>query len=145
MKIRILLCSLALTFSALPGLRAEDGDTELQGKMQKMSENFRPLRNQLSDATKNADSLAKVATIKENATAALKLTPIKIAAMPAADQAKALEGYQAELKKLIGKLDELTAALKAGKNDDATKIYADLGAIQKEGHTEYKAAPKKKN
>lgn len=145
MKIRILLCSLALTLSAvLPGLRAEEGDTELQMKMQKISSAFRPLRNQLSDATKNDDSLAKVATIKENATAALKLTPIKIAAMPAADQPKALEGYQAELKKLIAKLDDLTAALKAGKNDEATKIYADLGAIQKEGHTEYKAAPKKK-
>jgi cytochrome c556 len=144
MKIRILLCALAFTASLIPGLRAEDGDTELQGKMQKMSQAFRPLRAQLADATKNEDSLAKVATIKENATEALKLTPIKIAAMPAADQPKALEGFQAELKKLIAKLDDLTAALKAGKNDEATKIYADLGALQKEGHTEYKAAPKKK-
>ncbi|HWA10487.1 MAG TPA: cytochrome b562 [Opitutaceae bacterium] len=144
MKIRILLCSAALAFSVIPGLRAADGDTELQGKMQKMSSAFRPLRAQLSDATKNDDSLAKVATIKENATAALKLTPMKIADMPAADQAKALEGYKAELQKLIDTLDKLTAALKAGNNDEAVKIYADLGAIQKEGHSEYKKAPAKK-
>ena len=143
MKIRILLCSLALALTVSPALRAADGDTELQGKMQKMSSAFRPLRAQLADATKNDDSIAKVAAIKENATAALKLTPMKIADMPAADQAKATAAYQEELKKLIASLDKLTAALKAGKNDEAQTIYTEIGGIQKEGHTEFKKAGKK--
>lgn len=146
MKIRILLCSLTLALAVVPGLRAQDKDqdTPLELKMQKMNTAFRKLRTQVSDSTKNEDSLAQVAILKENATAALQLTPKKAADIPAADQAKFVADYQAELKKLLGTIDQLDAALKAGNNEEAAKLYASLGAIQKEGHSEFKKAPAKK-
>jgi soluble cytochrome b562 len=144
MKIRTLLCLLTLGLAIVPGLRAQDQDTELQGKMQKINGAFRKLRNQVGDATKNDDSLAQVAIIKENATAALSLKPMKLADIPEADQAKFIADYQAEMKKLIAAVGQLEDALKAGKNDDAKTIFASLGAIQKEGHTAFKKAPAKK-
>ncbi|MES1166505.1 MAG: cytochrome b562 [Pseudomonadota bacterium] len=144
MKIRTLLCLLTLGLAIVPGLRAEDQDTELQGKMQKINGAFRKLRTQVGDATKNDDSLAQVAIIKENATASLALKPMKLADIPEADQAKFIADYQAEMKKLIAAVGQLEDALKAGKNDDAKTIFASLGGIQKEGHTAFKKAPAKK-
>ena len=112
--------------------------------MQKINGAFRKLRTQVTDATKNDDSIAQVAIIKENATASLKLTPMKAADVPAADQAKFVAEYQAEMKKFIEAVGKLEAALKAGKNDEAKTFFDALGGLQKEGHTEFKkAAPKK--
>ncbi len=145
MKIRILLCSLAMALAVVPGLRAQDAKddtTELGGHMQKMNAALRKLRTQLPDATKNDDSLAQVAIIKDNATAALDLKPAKLASVPDADQAKFVADYQAQIKKLIGALDDLTAALKKGDNDGAQKIFAQIGQIEKEGHTEFRAKKK---
>jgi soluble cytochrome b562 len=142
MKIRILLCLLTLGLAVVPGLRAQDAkkddQTELGAKMEKISGAFRKLRGALADATKNDDSLAQVAIIKENATAALKLKPAKLADIPDADQAKFIADYQAEMNKLLDSVNQLEAALKAGKNDDAQKIYQQMGQIQKEGHTEFR-------
>jgi soluble cytochrome b562 len=145
MKIRILLCFLTMALAIVPGLRAEDqkdDTTELGSHMQKMSSAFRKLRTMLPDATKNDDSLAQVAIIKDNATAALDLKPAKLASIPDADQAKFVADYQAEIKKLLAALDKLTAALKAGDNDGAQKVYAEIGQIQKDGHGEFKAKKK---
>ncbi len=142
MKIRILFCLLTLGLTVAPGLRAQDAkkddQTELGAKMEKISGAFRKLRGALPDATKNDDSLAQVAIIKENATAALKLKPAKLADVPAADQAKFVADYQAEMNKLLDSINQLEAALKAGKNDDAQKIYQQMGQIQKDGHAEFR-------
>src|SRR5476651_336611 len=104
MKIRILLCTLTLALAVAPGLRAQDAKkddtTELGSHMQKMSGALRKLRTSLPDATKNDDSLAQAAIIKDNATAALELKPAKLADVPDADQAKFVADYQAEMNKL---------------------------------------------
>jgi cytochrome c556 len=142
MKIRILFCLLTLGLTVVPGLRAQDAKkddtTELGDHMNKISGAFRKLRGALPDATKNDDSLAQVAIIKENATAALKLKPAKLADVPDADQAKFIADYQAEMNKLLDSVNQLEAALKAGKNDDAQKIYAQMGQIQKDGHAAFR-------
>ena len=146
MKIRILLLAVLLAVPAAFFLRAEDpqqpkkqpkDETELEGKMEVMGSAFRKLRNQVGDATKNADSLELVARIRAAATEAVKLTPAKTADLPASDRAKFVADYQAKMKGFFEQLEKLEAVLKAGKNDEAAKLIADIRAFQKEAHKQF--------
>lgn len=118
-------------------------ETELGRHMEKMNDAMRTLRTQVADASKNAESLKLVATIKENATAGLKLEPAKKKEVPAADQAKFVAGFKEQLQKAIDLVGKLEAALKAGNNADAAKLLDDVAAAQKAGHKEYKQQKKK--
>ena len=154
MKIRSLFCILSLALALPLGLNAQGGkepETELGGKMDKIGAAFRALRRPdpatkvapIANPEKNADSLAKVAIIKENATAALKLEPAFKAKQPAADQAKFVADYQAKMKDFIALADKLEAALKANDNAAAAKLADSMDGAQKEAHKSFKA-PKKK-
>lgn len=143
MKIRLSLLALACALVVAP-LRAEDKETELGGKMDKMGSAFRALRRQAADASKNADSLAKLATIRENAVASMKLTPAKAADLPAAEQAKFVAAYKADMEKFIALTDKLTAAFKAGNNAEAEKLLGEMANAQKAGHKEYQKKKDKK-
>jgi soluble cytochrome b562 len=121
------------------GAKKEKEETELTKKMDGMKDAFRLVRQQVADASKNADSLKLVAIIKEHAAAAAKMEPFKLTEIPAADRPKMLAGYREEMKELAGELDKLEAALKAGHNDQAAKLVDDIIAVQKEGHKEYKS------
>lgn len=143
MKIRALLLTLVCALVAAPGLRAAD-ETELEAKMEKMGGAFRALRRQVSDASKNADSLAKVQAIRQNAEASLKLEPAMKKDKPAAEQAKFVESYRADMKKFIQLCGKLEAALKANNNAEATKLCGEMGDSQKSGHKQYKKEDKKK-
>lgn len=143
MKIRSIITvitALAVGFVA----RGAEPETELGGKMEKIGGAFRALRRQISDASKNADSLAKIATIKENAEASLKFEPAMKAEKPSAEQAKFVADYKADMKKFIELVTKVEAALKAGNNADAEKLVGDMGKAQKAGHTAYKKDDKKK-
>ena len=88
MKIRALLFTLICALVTSTGVLAADAETELGGKMEKMGGAFRALRRQITDASRNADSIAKVATIRQNAEASMKLDPAMKKDIPAAKQAK---------------------------------------------------------
>ena len=137
MKIRILFLSLLCAVAAVPSTRAADKDeTVLGDHMDKMGAAFRKLRKQIDDATKNADSIALVDTMKQEATAAAKEKP--------AWHPDDADKFAAKMKEFIAKIDDLSAALKAGKNDVAAKLVAELAQAQKEGHKEFKKPEKKK-
>ena len=145
MKIRVLLFALACSLVASPIVRAADEpETELGAKMDKMSGAFRVLARQVSDPAKNADSLAKLAVIKENAQASLKLEPAMKKSVPAAEQKKFVENYQADMKKFLELCGKLETALKANDNATATKICGEMRDSQKAGHKQYKKDDKKK-
>ena len=148
MKIRLLLATLVCAVMTVPGLRAEDArkeaETELGAKMEKMGGAFRKLRRQVADASKNQDSLAQVAIIRENATAALKLEPAKKADLPAADQAKFVAAYRVEMKEFISLAGKLETALKAGNNEEAAKLCSAMGDEQKKGHKEFQKKKERK-
>jgi len=158
MKIRHLLpLFLIVGLAGLPGLRAQDaaskpapaaakddGDTELGDKMDKVNGAYKKLRKQLPDATQNEASLKQVAIIHDAATDALNLTPAKAADLPEADRAKFVSDFQAEMKKFIGKVDDLAAALKANDNATAQKIFDEMGQEEKDAHKQFrKQKPKK--
>lgn len=141
MKIRSFLsvvCALAVGASAF----AAEPETELGNKMDKMGSAFRALRRQAADATKNADSLAKIAVIKENAIASLKLDPAKKKDMPAGEQKKFVADYQAKMKEFIALVEKVEAAFKANNNAEAEKLIGQMADAQKAGH---KAFQKKKD
>jgi len=149
MKIRLLSALLICALSFAIGVRAEDAkekedQTELGSKMEKINGAYRKLGRQISDATKNDDSLKQIAIIKENADAAMKLEPALKAEKPAADQAKFVADYQAKMKGFIADVGKLETALKAGKNDEAATLMNTLKQDQKEGHTEFRKQQKKK-
>jgi soluble cytochrome b562 len=144
MKIRLLFLTVVCALAAGPGLRSAEPETELGGKMEKMGGAFRAIRRQISDSSKNADTLAKLATLKSNAEASLKFEPAKKAEIPSAEQKKFVADYQAGMKKLIELANKLEAALKANNNEEAAKLCGEMGDAQKKGHKQFKIDDKKK-
>jgi soluble cytochrome b562 len=150
MKIRILGLAVLIALSAGFALHAQEpqkqpkDETELEGKMDRMGKAWKQLKRQVGDATKNTESLQLVATVRASAEEAAKLTPAMAEDIPAADRAKFVADYQVGVKKLIGALGQLEAALKADKNDEAVKLVADIGALQKAGHKAFKRPDEKK-
>lgn len=153
MKIRLLFLTLICALASLPVLRAESAapkaaateDTELEKVMDRMNKAYGKVRRQVSDATKNADTLAQVAIMKETAEAALKLEPAMKADKPAEEQAKFVAAYQAKMKDTLAQIAKLEEALKAGNNEEAAKVFGVVRDMQKKGHTEFKRPDPKKS
>jgi soluble cytochrome b562 len=159
MKIRVLLCTLVLAVA--PGLLLaqapmgsdKEPETELGKHMEKIGGAFRKLRKvdpatklaQIADPAKNEDSLKQLAIIKDNATAAAKLEPALKARKPADEQAKFVAAYQEQMKHFLADVDSATAALKAGKNDEAAKLVNELKDDMDKGHKDFRPPPKKRN
>ena len=123
--------------------KKDDTETELGNKMDKISSAWKSAKRQLPDASKNADTLAKLASVKENMTAALKLEPALKAEKPSAEQAKFVADYQAKMKETIVKIDQVTALLKAGKNEEAAELVKVVDQDQKDAHKQFKKGKKK--
>jgi len=148
MKKRLLLATTCLALAFAPIGRAEDAKpkpaageekhTELSEKMEKLNGAYRRLKRQIADPAKNESSLALIATIKTQTEASLAYKPEFTAEQPAADQAKFVERYQAEMKKMIELVGKLETSVKAGKNDEAAKAIAELDAQQKSSHKEFR-------
>ena len=144
MKIRALLLTLVCVLITSSGVSAAEPETELGGKMDNIGKAFRVLRKQIADSSKNADSLAKVAAIRQNAEAALKLEPALKKEKPAGEQKKFVADYRADLKKFVALCGEIEVALKANDNAKAEKLCAAMGDASKAGHKSYKKEDKKK-
>lgn len=150
MKIHILLLSVFALFLTTLSLRANEPitqpkeETELEEKMDLMGGAWRKVKRQVADASKNAETLMFVAKVRTAAEEAGKLTPAMAADVPTGDRVKFITDYQAGMQKLVGELGKLEAALKAGKNDDAVKLVAEIGALQKAGHKAFKRPDDKK-
>src|SRR5439155_21442369 len=123
--------------------KKDEPETELGAKMDKISSAWRVVKRQINDASKNDDTLTKLASIKENMNAALKLEPALKAEKPAADQAKFVADYQGKMKDEIAKIDDLTALVKAGKNEEAAKMIGTIDQDQKDAHKQFKKGKKK--
>lgn len=150
MKIRVLLFSLLCALVAVSTTRAADqkadadDQTELGEHMEKIGGAFRRLGKQISDASKNEDSLQLVNTIHEHALEAAKLQPAKTKDVPEADRTKFLADYNEQMKHFIADIERLQAALKDGKNDEAKTIAAAMKADMDDAHKEFRKKKAKK-
>jgi soluble cytochrome b562 len=142
---RMLLAALAATALAgfiiaqpAPNAEKKGPETELGKSMDKLNGAFRTLRRQVADASKNAESLALVATIRTEAVAAKKEIPMKAADIPEADRAAYVTKYQKGIDDLVTLIGRLEVALKANDNAGAEKLVADMASAQKAGHDEFR-------
>jgi len=144
MKIRLPLPALICVLVALPVLpvRADEPETELGEHMEKMSGPFRRLRRQASDASKNANSLAQIAIIREHLEAALTLEPVMKEDIPAAKQAKFVADYKKKMREMIELIGKVEAAIKANDNEKALMLVGDVSKAQKQNHKNFKRKDK---
>jgi soluble cytochrome b562 len=134
----------APTPAAAPAAAHADSDekTDLEVRMDHMGRAYRKLKKQVGDPTQNASSLLLVATMQNAAKEALQFTPQKTADLPADQQAKFVEDFKAGIQGMQDEFTKLSDALTAGKNDDAIKIVAEIDALEKKDHKEFRK-PKK--
>ena len=148
MKNRLLLLTTVCALAFGPAVYAQDAkkdepETELGQKMEKISGAWRAIKRQITDASKNEDTLKRLAVVKENMEAATKLEPDLKKEKPAADQAKFVADYRAKMKEEIEKIDKLIAAVKAGKNEEAGAMIGVIDQDQKDAHKQFKKGKKK--
>lgn len=136
MKFKSLFMLCALAAFTVPAFAEEE--TPLGDEMGKISKALKAVNRAIADASAKDANLAKVAEAKACAEKALTLDPAKTADVPAAEKAKFIEDYKASVKEMITQLDELKAAIEAGKSDDATKVMEKLNTGKKEGHKKFK-------
>ncbi len=117
-------------------------DTDIEKAMEKMAGAYRKLRRQVTDPAQNAASLELVATIKAGATEARKYSPLKAADLPGPERAAFVENFQKKLDEFLDAAGRLEDALKAGNNEEAARLVAELGKIQKADHKEFRRPEK---
>lgn len=137
MKLKHLFTAL-LAAAALSVPAFAEEDTPLGKEMEKVGKALKGVNRSLADASAKDANLAKIAEIKEALTKALDLEPAKAKDVPAADKAKFIADYKAAMQETIKGVDELKAAVEAGKTDDAKKVMEKLGGQKKEGHKQFK-------
>ena len=119
MKKRLLFLTAVFALALAPAVHAQSKDepeTELGSKMEKISSAWRVAKRQLPDSSKNQDTLAKLATVKEHMVASTTLEPDLTKTKPEAERAKFVADYKAKMKEEVKKIDEIIALVKAGKN-----------------------------
>src|SRR5690606_34339100 len=121
----------------------DEEETELSLKMEKISSAWRVAKRQLADPAKNPDTLAKLASVKENMVASTKLEPDLKKTIPAAEQEKFVADYRAQMKEEITKIDEIIELVKAGKNEEAAKRVKIVDQDQKDAHKKFKKQKKR--
>ena len=110
----------------------------LEKDMDAINHSTRKLKKQISDSSQNADSLELVARIRAAAESALGQVPPYAKDQPEADQPKFIADYRASMKAFIGDVDNLAAALKAGDNDSAGKLLAQLFQDEHKDHKQFR-------
>ncbi len=137
MKLKSLLTLAATLAIGFNVAIAADDDTPLAKEMKTVNKSLRTLKRQLDDASKKDDNLALIATAKKSVEASAKLEPAKTKDVPAGEKAAYLEKYKAQMKDLAKTFDDLEAAVKDGKTDDAKKLLEKLGDEKEKGHKDF--------
>ena len=136
MKLKSLL-TLALTLAMGSSIAFAEEDTPLTKEMKTVNKNLRTLKRQVEDASKKDENLGLIATSKKAIEAAIKLEPAKAKDVPAGEKAAYLEKYKAQMSDLGKTFDELETAVKAGKVDDAKKLFEKLSEEKEKGHKDF--------
>lgn len=137
-----------MLFVALPFLEASDHDhhetshheehTALEDQMSAMNKAWRSIRRQIKDPAKNKSTLALVAKVKAGAQKAVDLTPMLAEEKNGSDKKKFMANYKKAMKRTIGLIGELEAALQADDNAKAGEIVGKLNDARKKGHQHFK-------
>lgn len=136
MKLKPLL-TLVLSLAVGLSVSVAEEDTPLTKEMKTVNKNLRTLKRQVDDASKKDENLGLIAASKKALEASIKLEPAKTKEVPAGEKAAYLDKYKAQMNDLVKSFDELDAAVKAGKVDDAKKIFEKLSELKEKGHKDF--------
>ncbi len=136
MKLKSLL-TLALTLAIGGTFAFAEEDTALTKEMKIVNKNLRTLKRQVEDASKKDENLTLIEGAKKSIANALKLEPEKTKDVAAGDKAAYVQKYKAQMTDLGKSFDELEAAVKAGKVDDAKKLFEKLSEQKEKGHKDF--------
>lgn len=139
MKFKTFLTLLTTATLGLTTAFAAEDDTPLMKEMKTVNKTLRTLKRQAADASKKDENLALIATIKKSLGASVKLEPAKTKDVPASEKAAYVEKYKQQMTDLAKTFDELEAAIKADKADDAKKLFEKLSEQKEKGHKDFGA------
>jgi soluble cytochrome b562 len=145
MKNKLILLALCILAPVLA--QAEDHargghhgpDSPLGLQMQSMAKSMRQLGAQINDSAKRDSALQTIASIKKNAETAKTLEPAKAKTVAAVDQSKFMEDYHKQMDELLGQINKLADAVRAGNTQEANKIFSGFRNIKREGHQAFAA------
>lgn len=137
MKLKSLLTIAATLAIGFNVALAADDDTPLAKEMKAMNKDLRKLKKQVADASKKDENLGLISDIKTHLDAATKLEPAKTKDVPAGEKAAYLEKYKKEMGELTKTYDDLGAAIKEGKADEAKKTLDKLSDEKEQGHKDF--------
>lgn len=138
MKIKTLLTLLATAALSLNVAFAEE-DTALAKEMKVVNKNLRTLKRQVADPAKKAENLELLGAIKKSIEASMKLEPAKTKDQPAAQKTAYLDNYKKQMTDMQKSFEEVEAAVKADKPDDAKKAFEKLSEQKEKGHKDFGA------
>jgi cytochrome c556 len=136
MKLKSLL-TLALTLAIGGSMAFAEEDTPLMKEMKTINKNLRTLKRQVEDVSKKDENLALIDASKKAVEASMKLDPMKTKDVPAGEKAAYLEKYKAQMTDLAKSYGDLETAVKAGKADDAKKVFEKLSELKEKGHKDF--------
>ena len=117
--------------------KVADLDTELAKQMEVVDSGMKKLRRSLRKAESNAESLKTIETVHKALVKSKDMTPAMAKKIPEADRAKWVEAYKKDMEATIKSIEEMRAAVKDNKNDEAQKIYATIKKQEDKGHEKY--------
>jgi len=131
---RLFATVLATAALALPAF-AED--TPLTEEMEKLSKTLKVIGRAAKEGNVPKEHAAKVEEAKKACEKGLTMEPAKAKEVPAAEKEKFITDYKASMQETIKTLDELKAAIEAGKAEDVNKVLEKLNAQKKDGHKKF--------
>jgi len=139
MKIKSLFTLLVTAALSLNVAFAAEDDTPLTTQMKTMNKSLRTLKRQVGDGAKKEENLQLLATIKKTLDESAKLEPAKTKDIPGGEKAAYIEKYKQQIGDLGKSFDEVEAAVKADKPDDAKKAFDKLSEQKEKGHKDFGA------
>lgn len=137
MNCKTLLAILAVCTVGFSAAVAADDDTPLTKEMKIVNKSIRSIKKAIDDPSKKDEVLALIDTAKKSNEKCMTMEPAKTKDVPAGEKAAYLDKYKSEMKEVGKTFDELEAAVKAGKTDDAKKALEKLADEKEKGHKDF--------
>jgi len=119
-------------------LRAEEGNSSLEHQMKILAKGTRQLSQQVNDPAQQQSSVGLIEDLKKAAQDSKSIDPRMAETVPAADKAKFLADYRAQMDKLSDAFTKIEEAVKAGQYAEAKSLLASVNSIKREGHEKFK-------
>lgn len=113
---------------------------DLGGVMKTMATNLGQIQQQVSDSTQNASTEALCDSLNAAIEQAKTITPNKVLAMPADQQAAQVVAYVSTLTQLEDFVTSLKTDLVNGDNTSASAVIPQINALKIQGHAAFRQA-----